>query len=868
MSQRAILIGVQDYDLNPLTAPAKDARDVYAALVSNKIFAPHDITTLIDDGSNADGPASKEAILAALEPLYYQEEPCDRLLVYFSGHGASWRVSPGASSLKPVLLCHGMRNFGRDGGKMIDVEELLERFRMRGPAEQIWIIDACRNLPDAPVRPVVPPTAWGDLPAIEVRRRALLYAVAPLAQAVGIKSQNSVFTRELLEGLTGQGRAAVYDPEAGSWVVTHRSICDYARARLEGGMAEWEREFKLPRIEFESHPPPRPIQALTGARAPQPREVSLKVDPAEALQAISARLEREGMVAAQWPPHNKSRPLPPAAFRFEAKLSDTGDWESLSPASTVIDTREVDEITVAVSPRQALLEALSEEHVAILEDIPEQTGLVEIKRQKTSASWIKIECREPTISFSASQYGASMAPIALRPTALAAWRSWQAKGKLQPGLWKIEAELAGERLGFIDIDLPAQTTVTLRLIASMPTALRRQDWSPAALVAPSAESPALVLSETMGPIQGAVLTSLLPLVALKAFDGRVLKRLQTPWLKATPMESMERRPTPISIALATDGKWENLQRPSIRSAKLRIAGTSTATRSFAENGELAVFSVPHVAERDHHIFKGVRDRNLARLRIPGWGRLEFAVPLIPNRVACVGIVLRAGGRFELSIASLYPGFDHTNHGRSATSRAIAIGARMLNAATPPDVDAINEAAYGKWIDPVLGALAWHAIASRKTDFSGEHLVTIARNMYAAFPSLSDSALFLYWLTGTIGFVPGIRRLPHSLQIRLAHGLLGADLSHIEDMLAYVHRELVRALPSQEQKPAKRLWRPRRFGSVFWDQPVLAASVDMMATFAQEVGAKNHWALRRRAAIPPGMVWNAAYFHEKDDRKND
>lgn len=866
MSQRAILIGVQGYDLNPLTAPAKDARDVCAALVSNGIFAPHDITVLIDDGSNADGPASREAILAALEPLYYQEEPCDRLLVYFSGHGASWRVSPGASSLKPVLLCHGMRNFGRDGGKMIDVEELLERFRMRGPTEQIWIIDACRNLPDAPVRPVVPPTAWGDLAAIEVRRRALLYAVAPLAQAAAIKGQNSVFTRELLEGLTGQGRAAVYDPEAGSWVVTHRSICDYARARLEGGMAEWEREFKLPRIEFESHPPPRPIQALTGARAPQPREVSLKVDPAEALQAISARLEREGMVAAQWPPHSKSRPLPPAAFRFEAKLTDTGDWERLTPASTVIDTREVDEITVAVSPRQAVLESLSEENTALLEDIPERTGLVEIKRRETSISWIKIECGEPTISFSASPYVTSMAPMTLRPSALAGGRSWQAKAKFQPGLWKVEAELAGERLGSIDVDLPAQTTVTLRLIASMPAALQGQNWSPAALVAPSAKNPALDLSGTMGPIQGAVLTSLLPLVALKAFDTNALERLRIPWLRTTPIE---RNHTPISVALATDGNWGDLQRPSIRSARLTITETSTATRYFAESEDLAVFSVPHVVERDHDIFKGVPDRNLARLRVPGWGALEFAVPLIPNRVACVGIVVRAGGRFELSIASLSPGFDRTYHGRSATSRAIAIGARMLNAAASPDVHLIREAAYGKWIDPVLGALAWHAIASRETDFGDRNRETIARNMYAAFPSLSDSVLFLHWLTGR---ADAERALPvpraSALHFRLSRRLLDAGLTPIESSLASVHQRLVGALPHQEQEPALHLWRPRRLGSVFRDQPVLAASVDMVATFAQEIGAKDHWALRRRAVIPPGMVWNAAYFHEKNDRKDD
>lgn len=862
MAQRAILVGVQDYSFSPLTAPAKDVRDVHDALVSNQIFARDDITVLIDDGLTANGPATRDAILETLEPLY-NNQPCDRLLFYFSGHGASWRVSSGASVLKPVLLCHGVQNFGRDGGRMIDVEELLERFHMRGPAEQIWIIDACRNLPDGLGRPVVSPTLWEDLPPISVRRRALLYAVAPLAQAAAITGGNSVFTREVLEGLEGRGRAAVYDPGKGSWVVTHRSICDYARARLEPGMAEWEREFKLPRVEFESDPPPSPLRALDGDNAPRPRGISLLVTPAAASAAISARLEREGIVAAEWPPHLQSIQVPPAAFRFEVKLSGK-DWVSVDPANAVIDTREVDQIKVTVSgrPRPPLFGSLAEKNLVSEAVLPAISGLVETNRSAsaTSASWIEIESDDQSVTFSARMHGTSSPAIALRPI----YRNGLRWPELEPGLWNIVAELAGEQLGSTDIDLPPKVQVTLRLLASMPTALRSERWSPAASTATSVESPALRLSETMGWIQGAVLPSLLPLVALKAFDESVLENLRTPWLRS---RTVKRDQTPISVALALDGDWKGVANPRLFESSLSVGGERSTKRYFAGGGDLGVLAIRTGPSRSPDNSSETPDRNVAILSVPGWGRLEFAVPLVPNRVASIGIVLRAAGRFEMSIASLSPGYDpESRHGRSATSRAIAISARLLSDGSSVGVNAISEAADGKWVDPVLGALSWYAIENRESEFWQGSRATIARNMYGAFPSLADSSVFLYWLMlNPHEAVPSPGRL-HAFRYELEQMLLWRRRGpFIEDELRQIHKLFAPELPYDAREPARIFWRPSRFSTVFSDQPILAASVDRLADAAQRIGNMDHWALRRRSLIPPGLVWNAAYFHEANDR---
>src|SRR5262249_38286107 len=85
-----------------------------------------------------------------------------------------------------------------------------------------------------------------------------------------------------------------------------------------------------------------------------------------------------------------------------------------------------------------------------------------------------------------------------------------------------------------------------------------------------------------------------------------------------------------------------------------------------------------------------------------------------------------------------------DHGRSPASRAVAIGARLLStgASLTASLGALDEAALGKWLDPVLGALAWHGydklIGHRWVGLSvTETRATIARNMLAAFPGLLD-----------------------------------------------------------------------------------------------------------------------------------
>jgi hypothetical protein len=885
MTQRAILVGVQDYAFKPLTAPAKDARDMRDALVAAGIFTREETRLFVDDGTavDVDGVADRKTILDALEPFYNGEE-CSRLFFYFSGHGASWRVSSGASVLKAVILCHGVNEFARHGGEMINVEELLERFKMRGPDEQVWVIDACRNIPESEGRPVVPTTTWADLPEIVVRRRSLVYAVAPLAQATAIQGVNSVFTREYLDGLQGKGRAAVYDAAADSWIVTQRSICDYARARLAPGLADWQRDFLLPRIEFESDPPPSALRTLPPESAPKPRPVLLKIDPDAATQLVSARLKREGATPAAWPPHQASPALPPAVYRFEAQLAVDPAYESLSPAVALIDTREADRIEVKVTARSRPVArrrrmGINARHRAEMDFSAEfnerdeteigiggKAQLIEVGRVKAppETSRVEIETADRTVRFSATSYGTGASPVEIAPNY--DWSGiWRVRHDLPAGLWQIAGRLGDERLGCIDVDLSNGTSVILRLVAAMPEAFADATWKPGVEVSPSQEAPSLQVSEQMGPIQSAVLPSILPLLALKAFDPHALGKLVAPWLSSLPIAEGK---DPVSVALALDGDWGSLQVPDIGSATLEI-GRAAEARRFSDGGRLAVLAVPGGLAKPELDGDLPPRMNLATLRVPGWGRLEFALPRVPGRIACAGAAIRAGGRFELSIASLAIGADDDpRHPRSESARAIAVGARLLGTGVK-DEEAVNDAAEGKWIDPVLGALAWYAIEEQGQNANLRDLTTIARNMFAAFPSLADSMLLLHWLTRHPQGVPYLVRELRSFEGTITHELLSpsGDPSYFDYEAFSLFMNVQDKLPVQVQQLARDKWRPTRMATVLADQPVLAASVDRLADLAESYGRGDHWSVRRRALIDPGTVWNAVYSPDTEGAKH-
>jgi hypothetical protein len=204
-------------------------------------------------------------------------------------------------------------------------------------------------------------------------------------------------------------------------------------------------------------------------------------------------------------------------------------------------------------------------------------------------------------------------------------------------------------------------------------------------------------------------------------------------------------------------------------------------------------------------------------------RLELAVPTTPEGLTVVGVTAWPDGRRDVTIGiykmPVGSAWNQTwrNFTVAALARASALAAPLFRAdAFSPSLsdDVLSEIAMGKWLDPVLGALAFHAHdrayaarlarAQHGTPPPPWEMQEIRENMSRHFPWLPDSCI-----------------------IAACH--LDPD-------------ERRRALIALLDDPALR-------------QPVLTASLAHLARAALVADRTDHWALDRYERIAPGQVFN-------------
>ena len=188
MARRALFVGVNDYAFEPLSSCLNDAVGMRDAFVRLGMVEDHESSLMTSPHVNGSvGQPTRGAILDWLLPYYEALEPIDVLFVYLSGHGLAIRLEREADALRTVFVPAGVRGLANSGEKLIDLDELIGRFRRRGAREQLWIIDACRNLPEKLLLNVA--TIGWDLPGesdprdATLHAQAVIYAVAPLAKA-------------------------------------------------------------------------------------------------------------------------------------------------------------------------------------------------------------------------------------------------------------------------------------------------------------------------------------------------------------------------------------------------------------------------------------------------------------------------------------------------------------------------------------------------------------------------------------------------------------------------------------------------------------------------------------------------------------
>jgi len=825
--KRALFIGIDDYAFAPLSSCVNDAVAMRDIVIRLGMFEREDCTLMTSPPRpDSAGVPTRAAILGWLRPLYNERTPLDRLLVFFAGHGLSVRLGREAEAMRTVLVPAGVPELSDSGGDLIDLDELLVRFARRGAREQFWIVDACRNLPPEGIVPNVAQVPWNrplpnDPRDARQMAQAALYAVAPLGRARAVAGGHGLLTTHLLHGLACEdaarwGAASYYDEACDKWLVDLESLCEYAAARVgaEIPAESWEREYLLPRV-WSGEKAPGPLREV--GELPE-RPFVLRIEPPEAVSAVRASLSLNRNAIKEWPPQVSGEPvpLPPGRYRLQVSLAQgvTG-WSPPSIPEPVVDLRACDEVRIQVASTQSARGYPPPAAARPVAGIP--AGGIRIGSPNTSFGSISqapsqsnsqlSTPRLATLTVHAIDPGASV-----RLTKLSGGRDHRvvAAGKpisIQPGWWRVEILLGSDVIEVREEDFSAGQNYERSAMAQITPAL-------AALLPPGAPQlqPALTPSESIGPMQGAILPTLLPLLAIKPLDaqGAILHSF-SPRLRI-PRVALQ-TDAPAAFALALDGAWDGARGPARGDTAIVHAGDAAAHVWSDPSARVSLFL--HAAPRP---------RDGARIELPGWGAIEAAAPRLDGYCTTVAATLWPDGASDVSISLLRlpPGADQrVRPGKLA--RALAIASRLFRAGASlddVDLDVVAMISSGSWGDPVLGSLVWFGRARQ----------------------LAKAAL------------ERGRRARRARRARLEE--------HQRAVQAFLHRA-VPAFPDARVIAALALDEQHRdaaFDALLADpaleQPVMADAVAALARRALARGTTDHWAVRRYQALATDAVFNA------------
>jgi hypothetical protein len=778
MGRHALLIGIDDYQFAPLSSCVNDAAAMRDMLVKLDLFKENECT-LMTSPQQAPGNSlpTRKAILQFLLNFYDAQRHLDRLAVFFAGHGLSVRLGRAADELRTAIVPAGVHRLRHSGDELIDLDELLGRFARRGAKEQYWIIDACRNVVENTV-PNVSEIGWDRPAGDDVREayemaQAVLYAVAPLGQARAAKGGHGVVTGHLLDALACRGAAewgagGWYDEARNSWLFDLESLADYARRRIRPTLAKgsWQAQYLLPQC-WKSEKGPSPLLEVNTI---EDRPFGTFVTPPEAASALNISLKVRRNTVSSWPPRTNGEMvmLAPERYRLEARLADLAtNWSPPHlPDPPVVDVRDVGRFDVVVQPRMeaqpgapppsdgagpadlSIAPATGRVSLAITPKAPEFVpsadahGGPETFRDGTgSRRRGRYKLGAPTLTVRTIDPGATVHLTRLTGGNDERVEHPNVPIGLSEGIWRIEIRIGKDVIGFYEddfaagehYDIVATAQVTPALAALMP------DPTGEANRAANHPRPDLIVSQAIGPMQGAILPTLLPLLALKPLDHE--NNILNSFAPLGIPRHEQRTSHPVAVALAFDGPWTQ------RDLRLRGAAASVYA---AVSGQL-IWRDGSMRTSLFMIDDPERD-DLVAVTVPGMKTVSVGSPKVPNHCTTIAMTLWPDGRNDVSVSlfKLPPGSDQAVP-PERLSRALTIATRLYGAGHRVDqveYGVLSSIATDSFRDPVLSAIAWFARDGRlKSDrtlspgrrkYLMERQASVCDFLRAAMPELADT----------------------------------------------------------------------------------------------------------------------------------
>ncbi|MFL5863976.1 MAG: caspase family protein [Solirubrobacteraceae bacterium] len=729
-------MGIDEYARQPLSSCANDARKVLETL--ERLAVVDNAMLLIN------GDATKKAIKEACRDVC-RDDTVDRLVFYFAGHGLL-AYPRSTDATRTTLMTIRVDDVYEDGEELLDFSELFACLHHSGPAEQFFLIDACRDL-NYPRYPTVGDLAWNPLPERDTPKQAVLYAVQERGSARGTRGEHGLLTRNLLDACES---AVVWDRQTSGWAVTIESIRDYVRDAIRDELAASYApgpvpELTLPQLDLKDRP-----SALLRLTTVNPRRLAVRVHPDSCAPQTYVYLTRDGenVPDAQWPPlaNGQTMELPPRYYSFRAS-SELGAPE---PAFGDVDVRRRSELRIEVLQGAG----------APLPDEPPA---------------------RPDGDLAAPLVHISDAPAGL-PAGMALMRSRAVESETQISVEGLEApHIAIQRVGVLDEHLPpGPYRIRFRLGLApfsggtvVLEAGRAFDVTPVLensevvdeVLGIDAGQSAVVLSESIGQMQAATLPTMLTMLGAKLFDqtgelfGGLSERLDT-----TDIPSLDARlfnDRPVVLVVAVEGRWPHPPEIVVNS----LAGELVGGKPFEMHQPLPPLAVPSGRIVGDNRFRRVGVAAFEaptpnfRLRLSSQlaGEMEIACATLKERITVVRVVLRPDGPPAIGQSLLrIPGRTYSwelagDLPYARMVRDLQIGeelnaaGRLVPAAVGDEKAPWSEALstlqlilYAKWTDPLLGCMGVFGWRAYVPNWQERYEVrTAAENLVRFFGDLPD-----------------------------------------------------------------------------------------------------------------------------------
>jgi hypothetical protein len=745
LKSAAVVIGIDNYTNQPLSSSVNDALAFQKSLLELGLVKQEDITLLVAPQGGAGDDADITKIKSALFPFYNDPSRYERLFFFFAGHGISTYTDEARNAIRPVLLAQDVQDLIRDGSRMLDFLELRTLLRGSGPQEQLFFIDACRDL-KFEEEPAVGRLGWGrrgNLPPAN-NRQATLYAVASLGKAQAVKGEQGVMTSHLLAALRSDKLAVDYDVSE-YWKISMQSLAEYVRDQVKLVVKDqplWTQKYNLPELDA---PDPQ-VSPLRSWVKPTTASLVVNITPDQAADdtVVTVYLRDEKLSDKSLPPHRNHAILDLRPQHYHLQASSKAGV--ITPESQTVDVRRQSEVTFQVSkvtPLEQTRLPVSEGGgpaypEIILHSCPTCGGLGRISAT-AQEEYTRVE-----VNGLESPY--------VMHTALRGMRV-----DLPAGPYRISFRLGDQVFSQGDVYLMSnQEAVVKPRISYTPLvgeALNVRNHLPETVI----------ISESLGDLQAGLRDIILPMIGLKPFD----QNDQFFGQFYDVVDKAPRNPTGktwLSVVVAVDGnEWRGDPLEVLDNIRLEMYD------SFGKSKPRPVpLQFLHKATLGGHYSSGL---GLERVRLgllpvrsnsfrlvmkaERFGNYEFAMAAGAQRVTVLTLTLQPDGRLLISQSLMrYPGRDQLYIKRgeplgdpsmSRLVRRVQLTQDLYRSGdlTEAGWDLLDDIANTKFFELSASCLAFYAWQERLQQkgqdepYVREKWYIIANNLYRYFGELPD-----------------------------------------------------------------------------------------------------------------------------------